>query len=241
MGRMTVAAFGPTTVSTDGRRRSRLLICDDHVMFTDSLAVVLESHGYEVVAQVTRPELALAHVAHADVCLMDRTFPNGNGIDAIESVRTASPHTKVVMLSGSSDPVDIARAKAAGAAGYVVKDDDIEQVVAAIEGALSGQGVWGARHAHLRTRARQASVTPAQHMAGFLTAREREVLHRLVNGESTAAIGKAMGVTYSTVRTHIQNVLTKLGVHSKLEAVAFATSNGLLKTGADGDRQFRFA
>jgi two-component system nitrate/nitrite response regulator NarL len=143
----------------------------------------------------------------------------------VAAVRAVAPNTRVVVLTGSSDPGELTRAVDAGAQGVAIKGDDIYRVVDTLARVHEGEMV-------LKIAQRPKSSLYAPDLAmernpltRFLTAREREVLERLVRGESTADLARAMGVRYSTARTHIQNLLTKLGVHSKLEAVAFAVSN----------------
>jgi DNA-binding NarL/FixJ family response regulator len=202
-----------------------VLICDDHELFAESLAIILAAWGYEGATFVTCPDDAAAVVPSPDVCLMDLRYGAKDRFDAIRNMVESHPTSRVIVLSGSSDLDDAARAQAAGAHGFIVKGEDIRQVVEVIERVLAGERVL-ATGASRVTRAQTRS--PEQQLATFLTVREREVLEQLAQGRSTAAIAQEMGVSYATVRTHIQNMLAKLGVHSQLEAVAFAAAHGLI-------------
>lgn len=210
----------------------KVLICDDHRLFAQALAVVLRARGHEVVACVTTPDDAISAVVtgDVDVCLMDLHFPDlhlpdKSAVEAMAEIVARSPRTRVVVLTGSSDPAELSRAIHAGARGLAAKDDEIHRVMDTMERVFEGDVVLGSPvlRAGVPFPPRPAIDTNA--LTRFLTRREREVLERLVAGQSTAEVARAMGVRYSTARTHIQNTLTKLGVHSKLEAVAFAISN----------------
>lgn len=205
----------------------KVLICDDHRLFAEAFAFVLAASGHDVVGCVASPDEAVRTVATTDVevCVMDLHFPSGSGVEGIARILAASPMTKVVALTGSSEPLSLATAVDAGAHGVAVKDHDIHQVIHTVERVYAGDMVVDAR-------LMSAKIEPAggdgDGAGRFLTVREREVLAHLVGGASTAELAEAMKVTYSTARTHIQNVLTKLGVHSKLEAIAFAVSNDIV-------------
>ena len=139
------------------------------------------------------------------------------------------------MLTGSADSSVALPAIDAGARGFARKDDDLDRIFQTIKQVHAGEivtGPAGTRRpwpgAHPRRLTNQG-----QNLARFLTSREREVLERLVRGESTATLARAMEVSYHTARTHIQNVLAKLGVHSKLEAVAFAVNHSVVPIAAE--------
>lgn len=208
----------------------KVVICDDQSLFAQALAVVLRSHGDDVVACVTSPGEAESAVASGDidVCVMDLHFPAASGVDGVSAVLATAPETKVVVLTGSTDSVELARAVDAGARGLAVKGDDIPRVVDTLHRVHEGEIVLKTPQLHMAARRVVEQPMDRNSLTRFLTNREREVLERLVRGESTADLARAMNVRYSTARTHIQSMLTKLGVHSKLEAVAYAVANGVV-------------
>jgi two-component system nitrate/nitrite response regulator NarL len=221
-----------------------VVICDDHRLFSDALASVLSARSWRIASCAIDPAHAVAAVAreHVDACLMDLTFPDGNtGLNGILSVHEASPATRVVVLTATSDPQLIMRAMEFGADAIVFKDDDIGHIVEVVEGE---QGTMlRSRSAPLHdanSTGLHRSARDVDDLGRFLTDRERDVLARLVRGESGKQLARHMGIAYSTARTHIQNILAKLGVHSRLEAVAFAVEHGLCDTGPGTSVQTRF-
>lgn len=206
----------------------KVLICDDHRLFAEAFAYVLTASGHDVIGCVASPDAAVDSVATNDVevCVMDLHFPTGSGVEGIARVLAASPTTRVVALTGSSQPGMLAAAIDAGAHGVAVKEHDIYQVIHTVERVHAGEMVIDA--ALLSAKDALLPRDNGNGVARSLTAREREVLAHLVGGASTAELAQAMTVTYSTARSHIQNVLTKLGVHSKLEAIALAVSHELV-------------
>ena len=226
-------------VASDGIRPIRVVVCDDHRLFVDALAVVLTARGCEVVAKTLHPDQAVEAVlaGDVDVCVMDFSFPVLANIDGLEGMRrvvAASPRTRVVMLTGSADSSIALPAIDAGARGFARKDDELDRIVQTIKQVHAGETVSAspAKRTWQPVNGRR-SINQGQNLARFLTSREREVLERLVRGESTATLARAMDVSYHTARTHIQNVLAKLGVHSKLEAVAFAVNHSVVSVATD--------
>jgi two-component system nitrate/nitrite response regulator NarL len=209
---------------------TRVLLCDDHVVFADSLALAVAAHGHEVVG-VTRTvaqALAEARATRPDVVVMDLHFEQGDdGLTATRALTASSPAPRVLLLSGAVDGRVLTEAVAAGADGVVSKSEPLETLLSAVE-----RVAGGAFYADPELFRRSLRPSPAQldqvHLAAqFLTPREREVLGRLVQGASTQELAEAMGVGVATVRTHVQGVLTKLGVRSRLEAVSVAVAHGL--------------
>jgi two-component system, NarL family, nitrate/nitrite response regulator NarL len=209
-----------------------LVLCDDHPVFIDALGTVLGRHGFVVDAIVNRTSQIIETVSRhrPDGCLIDRNFGDGDGLDLIGPVLAASPSTKVVMLTADQDEATARRAVASGASGYLCKTAGIATLLSTIQNVLAGRTT-------VRLATRPVSrVAPkdaeAHRLAGYLTNREWECLALLVDGRSSAAIAALLGVSITTVRTHVQSVLTKLGVHSRLEAASFAVRHSLVARSA---------
>jgi two-component system nitrate/nitrite response regulator NarL len=207
---------------------ARLVLGDDHVVFLDALSTVLEQHGYEISAVArSAPEMvALVRRDRPDVCVIDRPAVLDGDAQTIRRVRAASDRTGVLVVSANPDSEAVARALDAGASGYLHQSRGVGELVGALERVLRGEIAVDVPDAQPPSR-RSTEPNQALRMAAHLTARERECLLMLVEGLDTAAIMAKLNVSRTTVRTHLQAVLTKLGVHSRLEAVSFAVRHRL--------------
>jgi DNA-binding NarL/FixJ family response regulator len=213
----------------------QIVICDDHMMFAEALSTLLMKRGHKVLAQVSSPEqgLALKNRDEADVWLTDLHFPGIVDTAGVRQLREAMPDVPIVVLTADSDRAMLQQALEDGADGVALKTEGVEEVERLLR-RVSAPAIRKRRsHApsekawsHLAKslgRGQRGKGTPA------LTAREQDVLTRLWRGESTSSIAKSMGVGVSTVRTHLQHLYVKVGVHSRLELVAYAARNGLLQ------------
>ena len=219
----------------------RVLLCDDHAVFAESLALVLSRAGMTVVGVSHDPEAAqrMLEQDEVDVCVLDLMYGStpsaGPGSRSAEpgvlgrlpALRAGSPRTRFLLLTGyvSSDLAELARA--AGFSGVLNKGCHTRDIVAAIERAHGGEPVLTVAPESTRSRS-AGQLTEAQQLAKFLTRREREVLGYLVTGADTTTLAKTMGVSWTTARSHVQSVLGKLGAHSRLEAATSAVRNGVV-------------
>jgi DNA-binding NarL/FixJ family response regulator len=200
------------------------VLCDDHRLFIEPFAAALGRRGHDVVV-VTRPDaLFRALDRHRpDICVVDLKFPDANGLDLAAEVRRRHPECRVVILSGSAGSRDATAATAVGVAGFLRKDQPISAIFDALDRIAAGATV-----SLLPPRPRDAGERDrVRWLIDQLTTREREVLNRLISAEDTQDIARSMGVAPSTARTHLQNVLFKLGVHNRLQAVALVVSAGV--------------
>ena len=204
-----------------------LVIGDDHSVFLDAMSAVLLQRGYQVtVARSVTDTIETVRRTRPDVCLIDRHFAGDDGIGAISAMLAASSRTKVLVLSADPDTEGIRQALHAGASGYLHKTRGVSALTRAIDRVLRGEVVVDVpKPAPTRVSPRQDD---AHRLAAFLTARERECLQLLVEGLDTAGIATKLGVSPATVRTHVQSLMTKLGVHSRLEAASYAVRYRLL-------------
>jgi two-component system, NarL family, nitrate/nitrite response regulator NarL len=219
----------PVEVGKDVAQLIEVVIGDDHAVFLDALATVLAEQGCAVTKATTISDTVKAvRRRQPDVCLVDRHFAAGvDGLGALGEISGASPRTKVLILSADGNSDSIMRAMRAGAAAYVHKTRGVAVLRQTIERVLRGEIVIEVPAAP-GIRPQLARQQDALRLAGYLTARERQCLALLVEGQDTAAMISRLGVSAATVRTHVQALLTKLGVHSRLEAAAFAVQHGLL-------------
>ncbi|HEV7194565.1 MAG TPA: response regulator transcription factor [Pedococcus sp.] len=205
----------------------RLVVCDDHRLLLEALGLALESCGHQVVALAVHPDDAVEAVGtyHPDVCLLDVNFPDGTSVDAIQRIRATSPQTKIVMLSAEADHGIVARAIAEGASGYVGKEKPIVEIVEMLERAVRGQLAVEPSLLQRALRPHKATDDPLWALQ-FLTDREWQVMRCIMEGQTTEEMAESLGVQRSTARTHVQNLLTKLGVHSRLQAAALMSAHG---------------
>jgi DNA-binding NarL/FixJ family response regulator len=219
-------------------RHITLLICDDHKLLTDSLAMVVEAEpDLALVDQpVGDPAVAvdLVRAHHPDVVLMDVGFKSSsmNGFDATRRIKEASPATNVIIMTASDDESALVAGVEAGAAGFLNKTEAVDEVLAAIRGAAEGEVLIDpallARALQQVAKDREAR-REAEQLLGQLTDRELEVLQLLAEGNRNDAIADRLFISQQTVQTHVRNILAKLRVHSKLEAVSFAVRHGAVK------------
>ncbi len=209
----------------------RLIVCDDHRLLLEALGLALTDRGHEVVALASHPDEAVEAVEehHPDVCLLDVNFPDGSSITAIHRIRGVSPGTKVVMLSAEADHAVVGRAIAEGASGYVGKEKPINEIVEMLDRAVNGQLAVEPSLLQRALRPHKPSDDPLWALQ-FLTDREWEVMRCIMDGQTTEEMAESLGVQRSTARTHVQNLLTKLGVHSRLQAAALMAAHGSPET-----------
>ncbi|MEZ0089008.1 LuxR C-terminal-related transcriptional regulator [Streptacidiphilus sp. EB129] len=206
-----------------------LIVADAHRLLADALALALVGRGHQVKATATsRSGLMRAVLAHRpEICVLDLYLEDGRAVDVIGLIHRYEPEVRILALSRDPDPVLVAAAMEAGAAGYLSKDQGIDVLDGALRRVASGElfiepvlALETIRHARSR---RNGPSEPFR----WLTQRELEVLRRLTQGDGTTEIAHALSMTTNTARTHVQSVLDKLGVHSRLEAVALANRLGV--------------
>ena len=200
----------------------RLVACDDQRILVESLAIALQARGHDVLATTTPEEcLKAVELGHPDVCLLDLYLPGReDGLETARAIRTRYPDTQVLILSGVADPLIFAKAIDLGVAGIIRKDQTVDKIAAALQ-QVAADG-FAFQTDLVRDVVRHLASPPRKEPWDYLTVRELEVLRRIVAGESTKQMARSMQIAASTVRTYTQNVLTKLGAHSRLEASAIA-------------------
>jgi two-component system nitrate/nitrite response regulator NarL len=208
-----------------------LLICDHHVVFAESLAHLLTARGYDV-AGTTHHFDELAEVlrrVRADVCLLDVIFGPDSVVDRLPALRAGSPDTRLMLLTASVDAGLLGAARAAGICGVADKRHPVTEMLHVLDRVIAGESAIAAETAPPQPAVPvPRHANDSQRLASFLTAREREVLCGLVRGDDTTKLARSMGIASATARCHIQNVLTKLGTHSRLEAATSAVRDGLV-------------
>jgi DNA-binding NarL/FixJ family response regulator len=221
---------------SEAARKVTLLICDDHKVLTDALAMVvgLDADLTMIAPPVHTAEEAIEICADQlpDVVLMDIVFKGGmSGIDATRAIKAASPSTKVVIMTAHDDEHLLVEAVEAGASGFLGKDEAAEEILSAAKAAAEGEvlidPVTLTRLLH-RVALEREERRDAMNLLSDLTEREKEILQLLAEGMRNDDIATKLFISPQTVQTHIRNILGKLRVHSKLEAVAFGVRHGAI-------------
>lgn len=211
--------------------RIRILLADDQTLFRRSFRALLEAKGYEVVAEAETGEraLELSRNLHPDIVLMDLEMPEMGGLEATKRLTETGSGTRVVVLTASRDDRRLVDAMRAGAQGYLVKTLEPDRLFDLLDGVVQGEPALQADLAQ-RALQRLALGQSGRKDPLRLTDREEEVLRWMAGGvTSTRALAERLGVTERTVKFHIGNVLEKLQVGSRAEAVSVALREGLVK------------
>ncbi|HEU4703214.1 MAG TPA: response regulator transcription factor [Conexibacter sp.] len=213
---------------------TRVLLVDDHDVFRHGLAQLLGEEGLDVVAQASSGEagVRLAGELAPDVVLMDLSMPGIDGVEATRTIVAAAAAPAVVVLTLSDDDASMLEALLAGAAGYLLKDATLEQIVEAVRAAAAGDAVIPPRVApELLRRLRAAEPVHAGSTPDGteeLSEREHEVLRLIVEGRDNAAIAAELFISPNTVKSHVASIFAKLGVENRLQASVQALRRGLV-------------
>ncbi len=216
--------------------RIRVLIADDHALFRRGLRVILELDGdIEVVDEAGDGIEAVAKAEeHApDIVLMDVRMPRSSGIEACQAIRERVPAARIVMLTMSEEESDLFEAVRAGANGYVLKDVPGEEIAAGLRKVYDGDSLITpsmaskllAEFAQLRRREPVDTGAPTPK----LTDREVQVLRLVARGLANREIGRELFISENTVKNHVRNILEKLSLHSRMEAVMYAVGRNLIE------------
>jgi NarL family two-component system response regulator LiaR len=208
----------------------RVLVVDDHAVVREGLRTFLElQDGVEVVGEAGDGEAGVreARRLRPDVILMDLTMPGRDGVWAMRRLRDVLPQARVVVLTSFADDSRLLAAIRAGAAGYLLKNVQPQELARAVRAAHAGEALLDPAVAARLVEA-IAKPPPPPGAADQLTPREREVLELIGEGRSNKAIALALGVSEKTVKTHVGHVLAKLGVNDRTQAAVFAARAGLL-------------
>ena len=220
-------------------KRIRVLLVDDQGLFREALATLLGLHSQlEIVGEAGDGEagVALAQTLRPDVVLMDLRMPGMSGVEATRRLRSLVPEARVLVLTTFEDDDEVLAAIDAGAAGYMLKASPAEKLVEAICTVMRGgsplePSVASKVMAELARLSRRQSEERCQRLADPLSTRELEVLRALCEGLSNKEIAAKLGLTEGTVKNHMTQVLSKLGVLDRTQAALRAHALGLLKPG----------
>jgi DNA-binding NarL/FixJ family response regulator len=206
-----------------------LIIADDHEVVRAGLKSLLEGTDIRVTAEATDGNAAfkLANKHRPDLVLLAVRMPNGDGLSALARIKLDLPNIPVVMFSSHDNPTYIARAVALGAAGYLLKSASRNEIIEGIRAAAAGETIWS------RDELRRVSGALAAPRNGSdadvpLTKRESEVLKQLAFGLTNKEIAQSLGISYETVKEHVQHILRKIGVSDRTQAAVWAVRKNLV-------------
>jgi two-component system, NarL family, nitrate/nitrite response regulator NarL len=208
---------------------NRILIIDDHPLFRKGVSQLIAMAPHlELVGEASGGEqgVAKARELDPDLILLDLHMKSMNGIDTLKAIRDAGLDCRVVILTVSDNADDLVAAIRSGADGYLLKDMEPEDLLAAIDQTLNGSTVIGERLNGMLARAIREEATANQRDTATLTKREQEILDGLARGLSNKLIARGLDITDATVKVHVKNLLKKLGFRSRLEAAVWAVGRG---------------
>ena len=220
--------------------RIRILVVDDHTLFRRGLTALLQRDPqFEIVGDAGDASEAQrrAQVLQPDLILLDNHLPGVNGVDALPALIEAAPRARILMLTVSEDEQDLAAALRGGACGYLLKTIEGDALSAAIRRAMRGESVVAEEMTGKLVAAfRQAAVNgpelavkPVAAPVGLasLSPRESDILRGIAQGQANKEIARSLGIAETTVKIHVQHILRKLDVSSRVHAAVIAVENGL--------------
>ena len=217
--------------------RIKVLIVDDHAVLRQALRMLLENQPeVEVVGDASngREALEACEKSHPDVVLMDMVMPGLNGLEATRQIRRRAPKAKVLILTGYMEDEQILAALRAGASGYLLKTMEGEALSRAIHRAVRGEPVVADEMTGKLVEVYRQAATPVAPTAasapqsGALSPRETDILRGIARGDSNKVIARDLGIAETTVKIHVQHILRKLGVSSRVQVAVIAVERGLI-------------
>ena len=208
-----------------------IIVIDDHTLFREGLQSLLGRHGIEVVASVSDGQegIKLALELQPDIVLLDMRMPGMSGLEVLKQFQHLKFPAPVVMLTTSGDERDLVEALRNGAKGYLLKDMEPDDVVAALREIIKGETVVAPNLTQILAKVVKGEdpLESEQSPLDNLTPREREILSLLAEGQSNKVIARNLGISDGTVKLHVKAILRKLDIHSRVEAAVIAVEQGL--------------
>jgi two-component system, NarL family, response regulator LiaR len=221
------------TEALKGLGELRVVLVDDHDLFRTGLKNLLEEQGVQVVGEAANGQVALRLVGELapEVVVMDLNMPGISGVETTRKLALIAPLTRVVVLTISAEDDDVMNAVMAGACGYLLKDSSIQELIAGIRAAASGEALISPQIATKvlqRLRAQTASEDAAETIRTELSEREIQVLKLIANGKDNAQIARELFISPKTVKNHISNILMKLQIENRIQAAVYAVRSGIV-------------
>jgi len=210
----------------------RVLVVDDHSLFRDGIVSLLDAEGFDVIGQAGDGKVAVQETIrlHPDLVLMDINMPELNGLEALKQIKLALPETRVVMLTASDDDALLADAIRSGADGYLLKYLSGPEFIEMLEGLKRGEAaITRKTAAFLMKQIAQPVTTSIEKPLMPLSEREKEIIQLVAQGFTNKAISERLTLSENTIKYHLKNILQKLNVNNRTEAVMSAMHYGLIE------------
>ncbi len=210
-----------------------IVVVDDAPLIQAGLVAALKAEGFDIVGQASDAlsAVSVCRERSPDIVLLDVLMPGISGLDVVDKIITASPHSKVVLLTSSESGEDLLKAIKAGARGYIVKDTPMEELVRRLKevnrgGAVVSPAMGGKLFDTVAQLLKHRDISMSRRPA--LTGREIEVLQSIAEGMTSKEVGDRLFISENTVKNHVRNILDKLGLRSRSEAVMYALREDLI-------------
>jgi len=211
----------------------RILIIDDHTLFRNGIKLLLERHqGFKVVGEAGDglEGAKRAKQLSPDIVLLDLHMPGTSGLDALHLIQDEAPLAQVIILTVSEDTDDLLSALRSGARGYLLKNIDTDILLDSLRRAASGESVMSTQMASkLADSMRIPQIDTTESGLAKLSSRESEIIIMLAHGDSNKVIARSLDLSESTVKIHVQSILRKLKLSSRVQAAVYAVENGLVE------------
>jgi DNA-binding NarL/FixJ family response regulator len=206
-----------------------VMLVDDHAIWRGGVRSMLEDTEFQVVGEAAsgKEALEVARELRPQLTLLDIRMADGDGLDALQALKREHPQMAVVMLTTYDNPTYMARAVAGGAAGYLLKGVEQEEMLAALRAVAGGETLLNPQELVRSLRGISEAAADSDELIEPLTGREQEVLRLLATGLSNRDIAAVLFVAESTVKTHVEHILGKLGVSDRVQAAVWAARHGL--------------
>ena len=207
----------------------RLMVIDDHEIIRSGIRKMIAGSEIQLIAESNSGENVLAGISqyHPDVILLDVRLEDGDGLSALGRVKIERPQIPVLMLSTFDNPTYVARSVALGASGYLLKNSSRDTILEAIRKVAAGENAW-TREELRRVTGALATPRLSADIEVPLTQRESEVLEQVALGLTNKEIALALGISYETVKEHVQHILRKVGVNDRTQVAVWAVRKGLV-------------
>ena len=207
-----------------------VVLVDDHAIWRGGVRSMLEETEFRVIGEASsgKEAIELLNQLEAQIVLLDIRMSSGDGLDALQMIKATYPRTSVIMLTTYENPTYMVRAVAGGASGYLLKGVDFATLIASLRAVASGEMLLSSHDLTRSLRSIHAGAVNSDDLVEPVTRREREVLRLLATGISNREMASVLFIAESTVKSHVEHIIGKLGVSDRVQAAVWAAQHGIL-------------